>query len=585
MFMAASKNDLLNLSFTKLSPVKQPDGVDSMICGLNYRREAMAGHPQRFYWKHQRLDGSLFDAEVTLNKIIINGKAFLHSIIHDVSAYMKIDKALQNSEKVYRSIFNNVQDIFYQTDVNGIITLISPSISYYTHYQPQDLIGLSVKELYNNPADRDKFWEILRQKGQIDDYEVELRAGQEKTFFVSVNAHLRYDEHGGYIGIEGSLHDITERKSALDNVTRQQIMLRTLIDNLPVMIYVKDSKGRKIIANKAEVAFLEKTREEDVIGKTDLDLMMSSAGQEGYNQDMEVIRTGVSLIDHETIYRHTNGQVQWLRVTKVPLQEPGGNVVGIVGIGHDITHDVESGKALRASEEKYRTLFASIPDGVYRSSPEGRFFDANPALVDILGYANLEELMAVDINKDLYFDIHDRDRAILLEMKEELAIYPLKRKDGEKIWVEDHGWLTTDGDGNVLFHEGVLRDVTERYNFQLQLEQFASDLKVANETKDKLFSIIAHDLLSPFNAMLGFTELLNNNIEDLTPEDSRELINRLHVTAKNTYTLLEKLLTWSRSQRGKIEVQKDMFRLYSVTEEVRKSLFEVAAGKEITIQN
>lgn len=585
LFRAGSKEELTKLSLMKLSPEEQPNGVNSNSCGLIHIRQAISGYPQRFYWKLQRLDGSLFDAEVTLSKISVEGGMFLHSIIHDVSNYIEIADASQNSEKMYKSIFNNVQDVFYQTDVNGIITLISPSIAHYTNYQPDDLTGLSIKELYSNPYDRDKLWEILNRDGQIVDYEVELRIGEGKTFFVSVNAHLRFDEKGGFIGVEGSLRDITERKSALDIATRQQIMLRTLIDNLPVMIYVKDSNGRKIIANKAEVSFLEKTREEEVIGKTDIELLGVKKGQKSYDQDMDVIQNGTPMYDDETTYVNSQGQVIWLRVTKIPLKEQDGQVVGIVGFSHDITNDVESGRALKESEEKYRTLFASIPDGVYRSTPDGRFVEANPALVKILGYDNLEELMAIDIKKDLYFDIQDRESAILLEMKEEMAIYPLRKKDGTKIWVEDHGWLATDDNGAVLFNEGVLRDVTERYKFQLQLEQFANELKLANETKDKLFSIIAHDLLSPFNAMLGFTELLGNNLEDLSPDDRAELIRRLHTTAKNTYTLLEKLLTWSRSQRGKILVHKEHFQLFSIVGEIRKSLIEVAAAKEISIKN
>ena len=99
---------------------------------------------------------------------------------------------------------------------------------------------------------------------------------------------------------------------------------------------------------------------------------------------------------------------------------------------------------------------------MYKSTEAGVFVDVNPALVSMLGYASKEELMAIDIKTQLYFEIADRESAVLQENKEETGVYRMKKKDGSEIWVEDHGWLTVDKDTKAIFHEGISRDITER---------------------------------------------------------------------------------------------------------------------------
>lgn len=119
-------------------------------------------------------------------------------------------------------------------------------------------------------------------------------------------------------------------------------------------------------------------------------------------------------------------------------------------------------EALLENEGEYRNLIRNMPDGIYKSTEEGKFVDVNPAMVKMLGYASQEELLSIDIKTQLYFEISDRDSAVLREKNKELGIFRMKKKDSSEIWVEDHGWLNYDKTNNVLFHEGILRDITER---------------------------------------------------------------------------------------------------------------------------
>jgi PAS domain S-box-containing protein len=204
-------------------------------------------------------------------------------------------------------------------------------------------------------------------------------------------------------------------------------------------------------------------------------------------------------------------------------------------------------------------------------------------MVKILGYDDKEDLMSIDIKTQLYFDLSDRDSAILTEQFEEMAVYPLKKKDGSKIWVEDHGWLVNDAHGNTLFHEGILRDVTDRVQIELQLQKYAVDLKVSNETKDKLFSIIAHDLRSPFNSILGFSQLLFDEYQSFSDEEKKSFIFKIKQSAEKTLTLLENLLTWARLQQGAFKVSPEKNDLYLIAGQQIELLRHTADLKKISL--
>ena len=117
---------------------------------------------------------------------------------------------------------------------------------------------------------------------------------------------------------------------------------------------------------------------------------------------------------------------------------------------------------LAESEKLYQNLVERLPDGVYKSTHSGKFVEVNPAMVKMLGYNSKNELLAIDIKSELYFEPEDRESIILQEKLEEMGIFRLKKKDGSEIWVEDHGWYILDDNEEIIFHEGIMRDITER---------------------------------------------------------------------------------------------------------------------------
>lgn len=122
-------------------------------------------------------------------------------------------------------------------------------------------------------------------------------------------------------------------------------------------------------------------------------------------------------------------------------------------------------------------------------------------------------------------------------------------------------------------------------NLELKVEQRTKQLQELNATKDKFFSIIAHDLKNPFNTLLGFSELLTNNIKSYSQAEIEEFISIIHQTSKNGFALLENLLEWSRSQTGRIKFTPDNISFYNIVELSLNMLESNAQKKEITLVN
>lgn len=135
-------------------------------------------------------------------------------------------------------------------------------------------------------------------------------------------------------------------------------------------------------------------------------------------------------------------------------------------------------KSLKQGEENYEKLFNNSIDGIYKSSLEGKFIKVNEALVNMLGYDSIEELMAIDIKTELFFDVGDSESKVRERINDKQGVYHFRKKDGSSIWVEDYGRNITDSNGAVLYYEGIIRNVSERKKASLIQKEL---LKISEE--------------------------------------------------------------------------------------------------------
>jgi PAS domain S-box-containing protein len=235
----------------------------------------------------------------------------------------------------------------------------------------------------------------------------------------------------------------------------------------------------------------------------------------------------------------------------------------------------------------YRELFNFFTDAIYIMSPDGNFLDVNSGAIKMDGYSK-EEIIGQTFEKLSAPGKNDLDAA-----KEAIN----KAFQGESLSID---WWGQRKSGEVFpknlvlnrgryFGESVViaigRDITERKLVEEKLIQYNQELKEINQSKDKFFSILAHDLKNPFGGLLGFIDLLYEDIDDLSSDQVKEYLQNIRTASYHTYSLLENLLEWSRIQTGKVPFRPSFFDLGEEINSVLMVLEANAVRKNVKLVN
>jgi PAS domain S-box-containing protein len=171
-------------------------------------------------------------------------------ISRDITEHKKAERALRESEKKYRNIFESLSDVYYRTDREGMIIEISPSVWARAGYDPEEVIGHPVTDFYRDPSARKEFTQKLKETGSVNDYELQLLAKDGRVIEVSVSSHIVFDDEGHPVGVEGVLRDITARKRVEEALRESEEKYRTMVEH-SVQGIVIFQDFRVVYANKA----------------------------------------------------------------------------------------------------------------------------------------------------------------------------------------------------------------------------------------------------------------------------------------------------------------------------------------------
>jgi PAS domain S-box-containing protein len=260
----------------------------------------------------------------------------------------------------------------------------------------------------------------------------------------------------------------------------------------------------------------------------------------------------------------------------------------IQGIVLDITEKIEAQKALKESEEKFRSIFENSGIGKAILTPKGEFIKVNDSFAEMFGYG-FEEFNNIHMLDITHPSEIEHSLQIMKELLNDKSFNYRKfekkylRKNGETFWGSVIITPIKDEKGKLAFLIAQLQDISKRKNGETKLIKYAEDLKELNQSKDKLFSIISHDLRSPFNALLGISEYTTQFFDDLSKEEIKESMGSLHSSAKKVYTLMQNLLEWTQIQNGGLEIEKSKIDLSEISKNILGLYEETAASKNIDL--
>ncbi len=240
---------------------------------------------------------------------------------------------------------------------------------------------------------------------------------------------------------------------------------------------------------------------------------------------------------------------------------------------------------LQESEEKYRSFFRTSKDCIFISSKEGEWLDMSDSAPEFFGYENKKELEKIKIT-DLYENPADRKKhARQVENQgftKNFAVN-LRKKDDTVINTLITSVPIKDDKGEVIAFQGTIRDITAQKEAENALKESEKKLQELNAAKDKFFSIISHDLRSPFNSIIGFSEMLYNETEAFSKAEIKEMAESIYKVSQETYNLLNNLLEWSGTQTGRIIFEPAKTRIYDIVINTIDLLNDNAKKKNIAI--
>ena len=297
----------------------------------------------------------------------------------------------------------------------------------------------------------------------------------------------------------------------------------------------------------------------------------------------QMMLTGLTITTEEYL-EHLKG---WFSVVMVPSRDEEGKITGAIHLARDISERKKAEKELRESEEKYRLLADLSPEMIFLVDKPGTVIYVNAAAATAF-HADVSVVTGKNLKDIFPLDHTGKHLAVIqkvLETKQNIHAEIEEDFPAGKTWIDVYLSPLINEKGEVIAVLGIANNITELKRSVEEIRNKNQELQFLNTEKDKFFSIIAHDLRSPFNVLLGLIRIMEKKLPTLCQEELQTMTTTLGKCANNLYQLLENLLEWSLLQRGITSFNPSSFSLLPKVCACIDVAMESAKNKEIRISH
>jgi len=492
----------------------------------------------RLETKVMRADREEFPAELTVTSAVIKNRSTFIIYVRDLTARRLAEEALVR----LAAIVESSQDAIVGTDLDYRITSWNNGAEAMFGYAAEEVLGKSISILA--PPDRigevTKIREQSKTGIQLKSFETVRVTKDGRCLDMSVSISPVLDSDGNVVGASSIGRDITAFKKTLEALAKAS---QTSIYASPVPIIAVDTQRRVTLWNPAAAAVFGWS-EEEVLGKPSP--IMLEGGTERSVALHKRALTGERLTGIELHGYKRDKTSIIVSLSATPLWDENHNIKGIIGFLTDITESKRAEEALRKTEQKYRAIVENAIEGIYQITPQGKYISANPALARMFGFTSSDELVEARtaVRRQQYENPEVHEEFVSLLRREGTVQnfeYQARRRDGALIWVAENARAVRDEQGQILYFEGTVEDITERRALEQQLQQMQ---KI--EAVSRLAGGVAHDFNNLLMAISSYAELLQLKL----PENSgaKKYLDEIGKTIDRAASLTKGLLTFSRKQ-------------------------------------
>jgi len=573
---AQSEKTIIGKKNRDITPPEFADLVDRYI-----QQTLDSGEIQEFEYQMSTPKRGLRDYEA---RMVVSGKDEVIAVVRDITDR----KQAEDSLRLFRTLIDKSNDAIEVVDTETAQFIdVNERACTDLGYSRSELLSMKIFDI--DPGQTPEIFRSLMDKFQLSSSTIVESLHQRKdgsTFPVEINVTIVKLEKMYTISI---VRDITERKMAENRLRRSEEQLKEAQQVGHIGSWELDVvKNTGTISDEMYKIF-------DLNSSIDvtIDTFLETPIPEDRERVREIVMKSMETLegidfDFRTITQ--NGEIRWVHEKNTIELDDKRNPIRVFGTCQDITESKLFELKLKESEEQYRSVAQSANDAIITSNIEGTILGWNKGAEKIFGYTKTE-ITGKNLNMIMprvYIEQHNNGMKRIEQNGEHhvigktVELYGL-HKSGKEFPLELS--LAEWESSKEKFYTGIIRDITERRQAEEEIKESNNKLIKLNAEKDKFFSIIAHDLKSPFNGFLNLTELMADNTEKFSLAEFIENSKLLNEAARHLYKLLGNLLEWAQMQKGSISFVPEKINLSTIISQNIEIISQRALQKGIAILN